>query len=221
MKSKDWITISIIGLGVFLIIRKAESPYIDNPDGDLTNANLGIDITTDELRVMSYSNIMMYEGAKQGIAPEIIAGVMRAESSGISSAKRYESNVNDWSYGLMQMLTHTAEWMKSLNDSLKYIKGTDLFIPAVSIELGTYYLRRNLDIYRISPKKNPITDMIASYNAGTARLNTTGLYIDSAGNTTVQDYVNRVMGYKSRFRLMFQYLYPTYSVQFPSNVWGN
>jgi soluble lytic murein transglycosylase-like protein len=221
MKSKDWIIISIIGLGI-LIARRSGSDIIDNPDIDaLENANLGINITSDELKVMSYANLMMNEGAKQGIAPEIIAGVMRAESSGIPTAKRYESNVNDWSYGLMQMLTHTAEWMKSLNESLTYAKGTDLFIPSVSIELGTYYLRRNFDIYIASPKKSPLTDMIASYNAGIARLNIAGQYIDSVGNTRVQTYVNNVMSYKSRFRLMFQHLYPFYNNQFPSNVWGS
>lgn len=224
MKTKDWIIISLIGVGL-LILRKAytESPFIDNPDIKiaLENANLGIVINSDEYRVMNYANIMVSEGQKQGIAPEIIAGIMRAESSGIPTAKQFESRMNDWSYGLMQMLIGTAEWMKSLNDSLKYTKGTDLFIPSVSIELGTYYLRKNLDIYRANPKKSPLTDMIASYNAGIARLNTARLYIDSAGNTRVQTYVSNVMAYKSRFRLMFQYLYSNYSNSFPSSVWGN
>jgi soluble lytic murein transglycosylase-like protein len=223
MKSKDWIIISLIGV-TLLVLRKAyaESPLIDNPDIKiaLENANLGIVINSDEYRVMNYASIMVSEGQKQGIAPEIIAGIMRAESSGVPSAKRYESNVNDWSYGLMQMLTKTAAWMKELNASLSYTKGTDLFIPSVSIQLGTYYLRLNYNKYLVSPKKSPLTDMIASYNAGVARLNTANLYIDSAGNTDVNDYVNRVMGYKSRFRLMFQYLYPNYNSQFPSSVWG-
>jgi len=225
MTTKDLIVISIIGLGALILIRKAsaESPLDENPDivDVLKKANLSIAINSDELRVMQYANVMMYEGQRQGVAPEIIAGIMRAESSGVSTARRYEGNVNDWSYGLMQMLTETARWMKNAYPWLRYDGDpSSLFIPDVSIEIGTAYLKRNLDVYTATPKKNPITDMIASYNAGTARLNSDRLYTNSTGDTKVQDYVNNVMGFKSRFKIMFEYLYPNYESLFSPGYWG-
>ena len=229
MKSKDWIIISVIGLGAFLLARKvlaSDSPE-SNPEIplNLKNANpaslpIVATINSDELRVMQYADIMMYEGQKQGIDPAIIAGVMRAESSGIATAKTFESKVNDYSYGLMQMLSATANWMKNVYSWLKYDGDpTSLFIPDVSIEIGTAYLKRNLDIYALNPKIHPITDMIASYNAGQAFVNEF-TYTNSKGNPVVQGYVDRVMGFKFRFRMMFDYLYPNYNALFPRGYWG-
>ena len=90
MTTKDWIYIGLFGFGVMILIRRALSePVTANPQivDVLKNANpasLPIILTADELRVMSYADIMMSEGQSQGIAPEIIAGIMLNESSGIA-----------------------------------------------------------------------------------------------------------------------------------------
>jgi len=217
MKSKDLITILIIGIGTFILTRKvkAQSPLVENPDivETLRNADLGIDINNTELNVMQYADIMLYEGARQGIAPEIIAGIIRQESGGQPVTQTWEPKVNQYSYGLMQMLPSTANDLKASYPSLKYVYPESLFLPDVAIEIGTCYLAVNLNKYRTNPKINPITDMVASYNAGAA-------YV--SGNIyTNQSYVSNVMSYKTRFRLMFSYLYPTYSSQFPVSSWGS
>ena len=230
MNKKDWIIISAIGLGVLLLARKvlgADSPE-SNPEIPLTlkNANpaqlpIASTINSDELRVMQYADIMMYEGQKQGMDPAIIAGVMRAESSGIANERAYESKVNDYSYGLMQILSSTANWLKTVYIWLRYNGDpSSLFIPDVSIEIGTAYLKRNLDIYTLRPKIHPITDMIAAYNAGQAFVNEF-TYTNSKGDPVVQTYVDRVMEFKFRFHMMFEYLYPNYISQFPPAYWGH
>ena len=224
MTTKDWIVISIIGFGAFILIRKASAfnPLEENPNimDALKNANLSITINSDELRVMQYADIMMYEGQRQGIAPEIIAGHIRAESSGIAGKKTWEPKVNDYSYGLMQMLPATAELVQSRANWVKYNGDpSSLFSPDVSIKMGTAYLRQNLDKYLASPKLNPITDMIASYNAGTAFVHN-GIYTNSVGDPMVQTYVNRVLSYKSRFKMMFEYLYTNYDSLFSPTYWG-
>jgi len=229
MKSKDWIVISIISIGAFLLTRKVfgESPSMPNPEIPLSlkNANpallpIATTLNADELRVMQYADIMMYEGRKQGIAPEIIAGIMRAESSGIATAKAYESAVKSYSYGLMQLLLETATWLKDLNTWLKYNKNPQsLLIPGVNIEIGTSYLAFQYNRYTKNPVIRPLTDMIASYNAGTAFENEY-TYTNSKGDPKVQVYVDKVMLYKSRFRMMFEYLYSNYNDLFPASIWG-
>lgn len=231
MEKKDWIIISAIGLVAFLLTRKvlgSESPE-SNPEIPSTlkianPAQLPIvnTINSDELRVMQYADIMMYEGQKQGMDPSIIAGIIRAESSGIATKKTWEDKVKDFSYGLMQMLPSTASWLKTIYTGLKYDGNPEsLYIPGVSIEIGTCYLRRNFDRYLPNPVYNPITDMIASYNAGSAFFND-GSYTNKAGDSTrVQIYVDHVMEFKFRFRMMFEYLYENYYTQFPPAYWGH
>jgi len=214
MTNKDWIIISLIGAGILLLAKKAVSMDETDVIERLKNASLPINLTADELRVMQYAGIMMYEAQRQGIAPEIIAGIIRQESSGIAQTKTYEPKVNDYSYGLMQMLPLTAADLKLKNPSLKYDGNPlSLFIPDVSIEIGTAYLAQQLNRYTANPKLNPITDMIAAYNAGTAFV--------SNGQYTNQSYVDHVIVYKTRFRLMFNYLYQDYGNLFPLTRWGN
>ena len=69
----------------------------------------------------------------------------------------------------MQVLIETATWLKKLNTWLKYNNNPQsLLIPDVNIEIGTSYLAYQYKRYTKNPVIHPITDMIASYNAGTA-----------------------------------------------------
>jgi len=234
MTNKDWIIISLVSLGAFLLTRKVfgESPSMLNPEIPLSlkNANpallpIATTLNADELRVMQYADIMMYEGQKQGIAPDVIAAIIRAESSGIATATAYESAVKSYSYGLMQLLLETATWLKDLNSWLKYNKNPQtLLIPDVNIEIGTSYLAFQYKRYKKATFINPITDMIASYNAGSVPKGTAAqndyTYTNSNGDPKVQAYVDKVMLYKSRFRMMFEYLYSNYNDLFPASIWG-
>jgi soluble lytic murein transglycosylase-like protein len=225
MTTKDWIYISLISIGVMVLTRKAFSSEANSIVNALENANpasLPITLTSGELNVMQYADIMMYEGQKQGIAPELIAGIMLNESSGAASQITKESSVNSYSYGLMQVLIETAAWLKKLNTWLKYNGNPQTLLqPDVNIEIGTSYLAYQYRRYTKNPVINPITDMIASYNAGTAFTDGNYGYTNSKGDPKVQAYVDRVMNYKFRFRMMFEYLYSNYDELFPASIWGH
>jgi soluble lytic murein transglycosylase-like protein len=234
MTTKDWIYISLISIGVMILTRKAFSseanPSIVNALENANPAGLPITLTADELRVMSYADIMMYEGQRQGIAPEIIAGIMKQEAGKENSItpetiKVSGKNVKTFSYGLMQVLFETANDLKRMNPSLKYDNNPlTLLKPDVNIEMGAYYLSNQYKRYTKKPVLNTITDTIASYNAGTAFIAGEPYeyyYTNSIGDPKVNTYVDNVVGYKFRFRMMFEYLYSNYDDLFPASIWGH
>ena len=216
-----WVYVAAGLLGLYILLGKksvVSAPIMEeNPDIPilLKNANpaslpIVTTLNADELRVMQYAEIMISEGQRQGIPPHIIAAIIRKESSGIPTAIRYESNVKDSSYGLMQVLSSTARDLKNNYTWLKYNGNPQtLFDPSVNIEIGTAYLMKQYHRYSKNPVINPITDMIAAYNAGSVFVNEL-TYTNSVGNPKVQVYVDLVMQYKLRFWMMFTYLYRDY-----------
>lgn len=89
-----------------------------------------------------------------------VAGLIRQESvfnpTAASPAK---------AYGLMQLLVPTAQMTARKNGvTARITTGSDLFLPALNIELGTAYMRENLDKY------GRIEYMAVAYNAGPGRV---------------------------------------------------
>lgn len=89
-----------------------------------------------------------------------VAGLIRQESvfnpTAASPAK---------AYGLMQLLVPTAQMTARKNGvTARITTGSDLFQPALNIELGTAYMRENLDKY------GRIEYMAVAYNAGPGRV---------------------------------------------------
>ncbi len=119
--------------------------------------------------------------AKYGVPAELIAAHIEQESGWIPSAFRYEPALNDGSYGLMQVLSKTASQVLG-----RVLGASELYDPRTNITAGTAYIAQNL---RRWPD---IKDAIAAYNAGTARKNVFGIYVNSKGLPTVQYYVDRV-----------------------------
>lgn len=89
-----------------------------------------------------------------------VAGLIRQESVFNPTAR---SSAN--AFGLMQLLVPTAQLMaRKLGSPIRITSGSDLFDPAINIELGTAYMREQLDRY------GRIEYMAAAYNAGPGRL---------------------------------------------------
>jgi soluble lytic murein transglycosylase len=89
-----------------------------------------------------------------------IAGLIRQDSvfnpTAASPAK---------AYGLMQLLIPTAQMMARKNGvTARIASPSDLFDPALNIELGTAYMREQLDKY------GRIEYMAVAYNAGPGRV---------------------------------------------------
>lgn len=109
----------------------------------------------------------------------LVKGVIATESEWNPRAV----NPNDPSYGLMQILGGPGGPYPAVSPS-------DLLDPSTNLTLGITHLQSLLSRYG-SP------GAIAAYNAGTPRLNASGQYVNSRGNTSVQAYVDSVLTYQT------------------------
>lgn len=229
MKTQDWLYIGLAALGGLLLVVKKSFPdsnYIIQRLQDAPDSLLPVKPTETNLKVMAYADYIWSNAIAFNIDPSIIAGIIETESSGNPLAVRQEPIVKDYSVGLMQVLTGTAGFVKSKYPQIAYNGDPkQLNIPSVNIQVGTAYLRYQLNRYMVSPVIKPITDMIAAYNAGTARRNDPSdfVYVNSKGSTIVQNYVDKVVEKAYRYQFFFTYLYTydLYIAKFPPGFWQN
>lgn len=107
----------------------------------------------------NWQNIKMWARARNLDAYQV-AGLIRQESVFNPSAK---SKAN--AYGLMQLLVPTARTVaRKYGSATTEINGETLFQPALNIELGTAYMRDQLD------KFGRIEFLAVAYNAGPGRV---------------------------------------------------
>lgn len=109
-------------------------------------------------------------GAQYGVDPALILAIMQAESGG---------NPNPWhtpgdGWGLMQVTEPTAAWLAG-----RPVAPDDLLDPETNVDLGTRYLRYQLDRYG-----GDVAAAVNAYRAGTA-----------SGTPRSQSYVARVLGF--------------------------
>jgi hypothetical protein len=193
------------------------------------DSDVNVSLTAIETKVMAYSDIIISEGYKQKMDPAAIAAVIHWESGGDANAKRkeYDNNVH-WatSYGLMQLLDPTANWMKKLYPILKYDgyatkdNPANLYEPDVNIEIGTKFLYKNFMRYGRN-----LRWAYAAYNAGTCFVKELGyvlpcykeqwgVFCSGSGDERVND---RVLGFYSllkRYRVIYNQIYDNYSEYF-------
>lgn len=97
---------------------------------------------------------------ERGLDPYKVAGLIRQESV---FDPRARSSAN--AYGLMQILLPTARQVaRKYNPSLANLSIEQLYNPVVSIELGTAYMKDQLEKY------GRVEYMAAAYNAGPGRV---------------------------------------------------
>lgn len=125
-------------------------------------------------------------GAKYNVEPALIKATIRAESNWDVNASRYEKHKDDASWGLMQVMLATAKWILK-NDNITI---SQLVSPYLNIEAGTAYLAYNLKRY-----KGNLKHAIAAYNAGSARFNKDGSYVN-------QSYVDKVYGFYQDYKAL-------------------
>ncbi|OLC85604.1 MAG: hypothetical protein AUG85_08230 [Gemmatimonadetes bacterium 13_1_20CM_4_66_11] len=104
--------------------------------------------------------------------------IIAAESGWVEGAQN-----PDGSTGLMQILAGP-------NGPYPTIPPSALLDGATSIVLGTRFINSLLARYSVS-------DAVAAYNAGRPRKNDANQYVNSKGNTMVQDYVDTVQTYQT------------------------
>ncbi|MCB1025760.1 MAG: transglycosylase SLT domain-containing protein [Acidobacteria bacterium] len=110
---------------------------------------------------LTHWNDIKFYANKRNLDPYQVAGLIRQETIFNPNAK---SGAN--AYGLMQLLIPTAKTMarKYSSTDSSSISGYSLFNPTLNIELGTAYMREQLDKY------GRIEYMAVAYNAGPGRV---------------------------------------------------
>ena len=130
----------------------------------------------------TYLPIIQSMGAQYNVDPALILAHIKQESGFNPTAYRAEPEINDASYGIMQILLSTAKTIDSSSTVQK------LYDSTFNISVGTRYIAGNMARY-----PNDIESTIAAYNAGSAYINANVDYTNSKGDTSVQDYVDNVM----------------------------
>jgi soluble lytic murein transglycosylase-like protein len=163
-------------------------PTMNDASTDLTrisalampNASWGGALTEDSGSSSAYDGLISAAGAKYGVDPSLIKGVIQSESSfnphAISSAG---------AKGLMQLMDETAKGL-GVADSLD---------PAQNIDGGTRFLS-----YLLRKYEGNVSTALAAYNAGPGRVDRLGikndqdvaLHLDKLPSET-QKYIYKVL----------------------------
>jgi soluble lytic murein transglycosylase len=107
---------------------------------------------------LAYWNIIVQESRAKNLDPYQVAGLIRQETVFITKARSSAR-----AYGLMQVLVPTAQLTARKYGVNRSITADSLFEPRLNIQLGTAYLRDQID------KFGRIEYVAAAYNAGPMR----------------------------------------------------
>lgn len=117
------------------------------------------DFVTVRFYPVKYYDIVEKYSQEYSVPPEIILGVIRAESSFVADAVSYKGAV-----GLMQLMPSTYEWLSTkINEEANE---SFLYDPNVNIKYGTYYLSYLYSRFGVWET------VYAAYNAGDTRVKT-------------------------------------------------
>jgi soluble lytic murein transglycosylase len=109
---------------------------------------------------LTHWNDIKYWAAQRRLDHYLVAGLIRQESV-FNPTARSAANA----FGLMQLLVPTAQAMaRKYGSSETVTDGNSLYNPSLNIELGTAYMREQLDKY------GRIEYMAVAYNAGPGRV---------------------------------------------------
>jgi soluble lytic murein transglycosylase-like protein len=136
------------------------------------------------LSMTTLDPIIMETSARYGIDPALIKAHIKAESNWDVNASRFEAHKTDASWGLMQLMLATAREILGKPD----LTTTQLIQPRINIDAGAKYLRKQLDRYG-----GNIKSAIAAYNAGSARFDKNGKYVN-------QSYVDKVLANQEMYK---------------------
>jgi hypothetical protein len=132
--------------------------YLD--DGRIEVDGLGIPTHAWPLAVNQWSSLILPIAAKYGLPAHYIAGPMSFESGGNPKATSYDKAGNPVARGLMQFTWDTAKTIAA-GFGRALTNPSELYDPALSIELGAAYLSDLLKRY-----KGDFVSAMTGYNAG-------------------------------------------------------
>jgi soluble lytic murein transglycosylase len=109
---------------------------------------------------IQYEEDIRLNSEKYGLDPFLIAAIIRVESN-----FKVDIESKKGAFGLMQLMPDTSEWIVEMGRFSPSHK-ENLHDPAVSIQLGTWYLN-----YLHKQYKGNMVAVIAGYNAGQGNVN--------------------------------------------------
>jgi len=148
----------------------------------------------------AFEKEVLSNSEKFNVPAEFVWSIMKAETN-----FRPDALSPVGAKGLMQVMTHTGRKVASLMG--KTIDGEDLFLPAVGIEIGTRYLKRNLKKF-----KNKIPLAAAAYNGGPHRVHSwlhqfgdleMDEFIEHIPFLETRNYVKKVTRYYTLYNLLY------------------
>lgn len=154
------IALSMSSLGLYLMTRSYEA---FKQEGD--------DIWT---ALKGYDPIVQKNAKTWGLPANLIKAVIWVESNGVMNATRFEESVQEYSYGLMQVLWTTALEMGFTGER------KDLLQASPNIFWGSKYLSQQLRRYN-----GNVSSAVAAYNAGSVFM--------EGGKYVNQGYVDKVL----------------------------
>lgn len=155
---------------------------------------------TAESRIKVHKEAIALAAAEAELAPELVAAIIFAESSG-----RIDAHSSADAYGLMQLRLPTAR-DQARKLGLEEPTPTDLLTnPLLNIRLGAHYFR-----WVLEHEEEELERSLVAYNAGRARLRkwieeNGGTYATwrasriEAGSSTTLAYAKKVMDQRDRF----------------------
>lgn len=148
----------------------------------------------------AFETNVLKSGKDFGVPPEFVWSIMKAETN-----FRPDALSPVGARGLMQVMTHTGRKVASMIG--KSIEGPDLFEPAVGVEIGTRYLKRNLKKF-----KGKIPLAAAAYNGGPHRVHKwlhqfgqleMDEFIEHIPFVETRNYVKKVTRYYTLYNLLY------------------
>lgn len=133
-----------------------------------------VSIFANENNIFPYAEIY---ASKYQLPVSLIMGIIAQESGFNQYASRYESSINDTSYGLMQILYTTAHDI-GFNQQPENLFDIDTNLNFGCKFLSSKYKKYNKNLY----------DTISAYNGGSTKKLSNGTYKN-------QDYINKVLSY--------------------------
>jgi hypothetical protein len=136
-----------------------------------------------------FDSLIWSAAGRYGVDPAAVKATVAIESAFDPDAYRAEPAVGDASVGLMQTLLRTARGLGYPGDY------DGLRDPGTSIEYGTAYLAQQGARYGWTDGA-----AYAAYNAGSARRDSQGYFVNSQGSRAVQARVNTWLRYWTAYR---------------------
>jgi soluble lytic murein transglycosylase-like protein len=182
--------LKLLGLGLlaaaFVLWRRSAEAAVTVP-GDLSAdpASPSVAVPAGPLGFLALVHQINQQQFGGWFDPALVMGVMQAESSFNPRAYRAEPQINDASYGLMQVLYSTAK------DRGFSGAPEGLYDPATNIALGMAQLKWSFDYLSTYIGTPTEIQWLSSYNAGVG-------YVRNGGSRLL--YATKVAGYRDGWR---------------------